>query len=144
MTTIAWRGSELASDSALTYGSSQSKAIKIIKLPGVAYGLAGDASSICQFIDMVRDGGDPFDTKIKGDFDCLMLTPDGCFLVQNGSYPIPWMTEFWAIGSGSDYAIGAMAASKRVTARRAVEIAAEHDTNSALPVQLARVRRRRA
>lgn len=132
------------SDSALTYGHSQSKAIKIIKRPGVAYGLAGDASSISQFIAMVRDGGDPFETKIKGDFDCLMLTKDGCFLVQNGDYPIPWMTEFWAIGSGAEYAIGAMASSKKISARRAVEIACEYDTNSALPVQLARVRHRRA
>lgn len=143
MTTIAWRGSVLASDSAITYGNTQGVCRKLIKAPGVAYGLAGDASSIFQFIDMIREGVDPFDIKIKGDFDCLMLNRDGCYFIQRNDYPIALEGDFWAIGSGSEFAIGAMAASKRVTARKAIEIACKYNPGTQPPISWARVRQRR-
>jgi ATP-dependent protease HslVU (ClpYQ) peptidase subunit len=142
MTTIAWRGSILAADSALTCGTTLGAATKLLRMRGVAYGFAGDFAAIRQFIDAVSAGHDPLKIRIKGQFDCLMLRPEGCYLMQSNSYPILWEGEFWAIGTGSDYALGAMATG--ATAKRAVQIASIFDPNTAPPIQWAQVRQRRS
>jgi hypothetical protein len=143
LTTIAWRGTEIAADSALSHGSTQGQAIKIVRTRYAAYGLAGEMHAIRQFIDKITSGEAPNKIKIRGDFECLMLTQDGCSLIQRCDYPIPLEGEFWAIGSGADYAIGAMAASKKITARKAVIIATQYDAFSRPPIQWARIQRRK-
>lgn len=140
MTTIAWRGEVLAADSALTHGTVRGIFNKTLRTRGAAYGFAGDVAAIKAASKMLL-AGIPLDRiKVKGDFEALMLRPDGCYFTQKGSEPFLWPGEYWAIGSGAEVALGAMYAG--LSARQAVEAAILHDSGSQGPVVWHRVRRR--
>ena len=142
MTTIAWRGSVLATDSALTCGNMQGRFTKLLRQRGAAYGFCGDADAVSLVMGHLKDGGKPDEMKkLKGDIGVLILTPDGCYTCDRDMVPIRVEDEFWAIGSGAEYAMGAMAAGK--SARQAVEIACKYDPNSNGPVKTATVRKRK-
>lgn len=141
MTTVAWRGSVLATDSALTCGNMQGKFTKLLKMRGMAYGFCGDADQVVRTIALLSMNT-PYTElkKVKGDIGILVLTTDGCLMMDNDMQPIPVENEFWAMGSGAEYAMGAMAAGKN--AKQAVEIACQFDPGSRLPLQHATVRQR--
>ncbi len=78
--------------------------------------------------------------------DVLILNPSGIFGVS-GHRTVQEFSKFYAYGSGSDYALGAMWAnydrpnfSALEMVRRSIEAAAEFDDATALPVQAYSVR----
>lgn len=141
MTTIAWRGNTLAADSICTDGSRQTRYEKLLRARGAAYGCSGDLSEIWAFFEALRAGEALKDIKLKGDFSCLMLTPGGCFQMERDLRPHPVCGDYWAIGSGAEYALGAMFYGK--SARQAIAAACAHDAHSGGEVQICTVRQRR-
>lgn len=141
MTTVAWRGSVLASDSAVTQDNRQTSCTKMLRMPGVAYGFAGDLSEIWHFVEKVKAGTPLEKIKLKGEFECLMLRPDGCFFMSSDLRPSPVEGEYWAIGSGAEYALGAMFYGK--TARQGVAAAIAHDPHTAGEIRAYRITQRR-
>ncbi len=95
-------------------------------------------------------GGDKDDTIESSRFDVLMANPCGIFGV-GAHRTVQEYVKFYAIGSGTDLALGAMYASyddpklsAAQIALRAVEAAAEFDDSTALPaiVQTVQLKKR--
>jgi hypothetical protein len=104
----------------------------------VIIGLAGESSPGLVFLDWYGSG-DPEPESINGaestaDFTALILTPDGLFSADGYCRPEQILDEFYAVGTGSHAAMGAMYSGK--TAAEAVEIAAKIDVYTALPLQV--------
>lgn len=140
MTTVAWRGNVLAADSCLTHGTVQGKVEKTLRVRGAAYGFAGDVAAIAAVIKLLKAGTPLEKIKVRGEYECLILTPTGCYLAQKNMDPFRLEGDYWAIGSGAEIALGAMYAGS--TARKAVEAAVEHDSGSQGPVIWYRIRGR--
>ena len=136
MSTIAYKAGVLAADT-LAYGG------KYLSPPGLKHKIRrlkdGTRIGVCtsivgtseRFMSWVEAGADPAAwLGEKPDLQALMIRPNGdAFLATDGLYfsgPIE-MTA-WAIGSGSDFAIGAMAMG--ASAAEAVQIAAQFDRHS--------------
>ena len=95
---------------------------------GVVSAILGEPE---RFVAWLRSGADPAAwTGDKPDLRALVVRPNGeVFLYDENTTPSgPIQCEFYAIGSGSDYAIGAMAMG--ADAAEAVRVAACFDSNS--------------
>ena len=156
MTTIAYTKGLMACDSCWTLGDHQvTSLIKITRLAsGALLGQAGDNDSreMEDFLKKVKAPKnlpyrkDLLDLKI--DFAGLLVLPAGqIYRVNCREKPddyndevgfTPISRKYAACGSGTMFAIGAMAAGK--TALEAVEIAAEHDINTRAPVHVVRLK----
>ena len=88
------------------------------------------------FLNTKEDDDDPYEAS---QIDALLATPQGIF----GVYTLREVCEYsqyWAIGSGSDYALGALLSlydrldSAEEIARAAVEAGAMFDSSSAMPL----------
>ena len=73
-------------------------------------------------------------------FVVFVATELGCYLYADSLRPIPLGQCKWAIGTGEDYALGAMDAG--ASAKRAVEIASARDINSGMGVDTLTLRKK--
>jgi hypothetical protein len=131
MTTAAWDGKTLAADKRSS-GSFNNTVTKIFKTPfGIAAcaGAAGKAAYVRFWAES------SFDPELEPEWDqeltvvMLHVLWDGTIqLFDNIGLPIVLEDPFSAIGSGSDIAIGAMAAGK--TAEEAIAICALYDAGT--------------
>lgn len=135
MTTIAWDGRTLAADRQSTWGGTPTKIRKIFRAEHadgrkLIYGCAG-LSHECQSYTRWIDG-----EICKPEFtDLTILSIDQKGRIWYANQTMMWariMTKQWAIGSGCDYAMGAMAAGK--TAADAVRIASNLDVSTGFGV----------
>ncbi|WP_374387103.1 hypothetical protein [Brevundimonas sp.] len=140
MTTIAYRDGVLAADTLATWGDSRDGRISKIVKRGPILACAGGAVAGGQrFLDWVRTGmqGDPPEsTTGDGEWYGYIITPDDQFCLWG---PRGWERcrgETLTLGSGSEYAKGAM--SMGADAVRAVEVAILHDTKSGGPIEVLR------
>lgn len=127
MTTIATDGKTMAADTRLS-GSyiEQFEAVKLFRIGGVVYGVAGEDWSHCMaYVDWVK-GGRSEDCKPTNasEFNALFVENGKVYLegaslrpIENGSLN--------AIGSGKSFAMGAMLAG--ATPAQAVKIAMKLD-----------------
>lgn len=151
MTTIAWDGTTLAGDKRATFGSIRTTVTKIRRGPkGNLVGISGTFSLSEPIFDWLLHGAErPEAQGEKNDFcGIIEITPDGrCFKHErHGCFRIE--DPFFAVGTGSDFAIAAMALGH--SAAEAVALAARFDTNTGdgidtlglLPAPPAPVRRR--
>lgn len=144
MTTIAWDGRTLAADSLSTWSGTRSGyATKIAKLGPIAAGSSGNAVICRRLLDWFKGGmvghPPPAGNKDAGNWSTLNIFGFNDIVLTYG--PDGWesvRTDAYATGSGCDYASGAMSAG--CDARRAVEIAIEHDTSSGGPITVLSVR----
>lgn len=108
MTTIATDGKSMAGDS-LTSGSNTILrfAPKVLKAPdGRIFGCCGLVTDCLKFQAWMLNGGDQ--PELTDDFDALILNTDGTVDWIDKNYtPVRYMVPH-AIGSGSEYALGAM------------------------------------
>lgn len=129
MTTIATDGKSMAGDGQREMSRTivDSTAVKVRQLSdGRLYGSAGEAAFSAMVVEWLEGGSKP-DFKPE-EFVALVLSPSGevhhiseiCHLIQIDSPA--------AIGSGIDFALGAMAAGASV--QKAVEIACKYDPGS--------------
>jgi hypothetical protein len=133
MTTIAWDGKYLVGDRQSTWGGTPTKTKKIFKAlhkdgHKFIYGCAGMTGE-CQAFTQWANGC--IEKPVFTDIQILAIDDAGAIWHANQS--MLWTrlnVKFWAIGSGCDYALAAMACGK--SARAAVKIAMIFDVNTGL------------
>lgn len=137
MTTIAYRDGVLAADSRAYGGKWKASPGEKAKMRRIAAGrFAGCVGAIStnsvggdQLLwDWIERGAPaPVSGDIRPDsFSVLILAPDGLHLAyENMTFSGPIRSEFYAVGSGEDFALGALAMG--ATAEEAVQIASRFD-----------------
>ena len=135
MTTIAWDGKTLAADTRSTWGGtpvdgSCRKIFKAVHPQGrLLVGCAGIGQE-CRAVWLWLTGQQ---SEVPQTTDIRIMAVDQTGFVFVGSVPGQWAEvgrRPWAIGSGCDYALGAMQAG--ANAVKAVQIASALDTNTGI------------
>lgn len=130
MTVVVWDGNMLAADRMAVSGGTKYAVQKIFRLPdGSLVGVSGCLPRATAVVEWLKNGAVPSDyPQGGGDAEwvtVLHIRVDGSAVrYEHIGHPIPLLTTPHAIGSGRDYALGAMLASG-CGAARAVEIAIE-------------------
>lgn len=145
MTCIAYRNGILAADSQSTDDNNlRLKCKKLYRIgkgknKGHIVATAGADFPGEVFVRWYEQGGDHLMPTADRDliseddlFLCLVLTPEGLFVVDKSCLLVPIIIPFYAIGCGGAVAMGAM--EKGAGAREAVAIACKWDSNCELPV----------
>jgi len=141
MTTIATDGLTIAADGKASAGTmvTSSKVNKVRVLNGVIYAVSGLEAYVQPLIDWHNAGADPAKyplAKGDGNESCLLV------IVEPGrgqyyTYGIPYRVDVefpFALGSGRDFAIGAMEAG--ASPLEAVDIAVRRDVYSGGSIQV--------
>lgn len=126
MTTIATDGKTMAGDGRISAGDERlsDTTVKVHKLDdGRIVGISGCSYSAIELIRYMRDGGER--PELSDDMHVLMLYTDGTVHLMNRRFVPVRVDVPNAIGSGADYAMGAMLAG--ATPEQAVQIAAQRD-----------------
>jgi 20S proteasome alpha/beta subunit len=133
MTTVAWRDGVLAADKKGSVGNTGYRVTKLFKAKGHAIGFAGNQGVGLKFVDWWR-AGKPGKCPLDDESEALVmdLATGRCYHYEEDGHPIPVEDKFASIGTGSDFAIGAMAAG--ATAVEAVKIASKWDNCSGLGI----------
>lgn len=147
MTTITFRDGIMAADSRCTYdteagGTRLMRCEKVYrkwvgtgrKKHEVLLGTAGETSPALLYVDWYGSTSPPPQQLIDGnaDFDILLYSKHGLFLVDAYCRPEKVLERFWAVGSGAKAALGAM--HMGADAKRACAIACKIDPFSAPPI----------
>ena len=105
---------------------------KVVRIGPVLIGCAGDSLEISKFMDWFNyQAMKP--PKLK-EMQALVLAREGIYYYSNSTHRSVITRPFFAVGSGSGYAIGAM--TMGAAPKRAVEIALDYDSNSGPPVRV--------
>lgn len=140
-TTIAFDGKRLAADSQATFGNLRRRGTKIRQIEDSIVAVAGCVEDGHRFFEWygqqrryeLGQGDQPEWLKdVCDSWDCLVLKPEGLFRYGNVGTCIPIEDKQYAIGSGEQLALAAMAMG--ADAGQAVEIAARLDINTGGPV----------
>src|SRR3990167_8820823 len=134
MTTIAYDGSTLVADRKMTLNDKISTGCtKIFKLENndcfQAIGFSGNIDAIYKIIAKLEDNCYEFE-RAKDDFSALLIDHAGTPWILESEGEVQELTIPWAIGSGGDFARGAMEAG--CNAREAVAIATALDIRTGL------------
>ena len=133
MTVVAFDGRSVAADRRLNYGSMTGQTCKVFQ---TAHGILGGAGNLAQIREMLawlNKGALPKDfpdaQRNANDSPTLMrVLPTGQVLIyEHSPYPYQIDSPFWAIGSGSAYAMAAMHLGR--SSREAVEVACALDSS---------------
>lgn len=133
MTTIAARFStlEIAADSMVSGDDSFYQVEKLRKGKESIYGGCGDWDKLLKFYQAIESGGE-LDSDV--DVTILELRNDGIWIYESCIIPARIKNDFWAVGTGANYAIAAMHLGK--SPKEAVEIACMYDTSSNGPIDI--------
>ena len=128
MTTVAFKDGQLAADTLhTTQGSRAGYQRKILRQGRCLIGYAGAASNFEAFRNWLATGALGKFTSQDG--NVFIIPPTGFSICwEDGDTPWRETQPYWALGSGGEYAMGAMTAG--ATAEEAVRIACQHDTGS--------------
>ena len=146
MTTIAANREMMAADSLTTIDDTRFQISKR-KLHRLHQGLgnpehlvaaSGQTRHIQRFIEWYSRFR-PVDERpdLDEDFAALALTPEGLYYYDGGAYPFKVEGKYWAIGSGAEFALGAMAAG--ANPEQAVHAALRFDVGTGPPVVVERL-----
>ncbi|HEX7046561.1 MAG TPA: hypothetical protein VF275_03180 [Gammaproteobacteria bacterium] len=117
MTTIAYRSGVLAADSQGT-SSFKQRCQKIHKIGDSYFGIEGSLTSAYLFLEWLKqdrrdwveaERNPPSALSDDDSFGALELCEEGLFLWDGKLTRVPVLVEFYAVGSGCDFAMGAMA-----------------------------------
>lgn len=142
MTTIAYRNGILAADTMVSYGSFRNGYVNKIRVldmlrdgrtEKIMIAMSGTIWTLQPMIEWIENGAEQDDIPHRllshsNDFSCVMVTGDGQLYEFNEGYFIECGVQYHAIGSGAQFALGAMAVG--VGAPEAVKAAMEHDKAS--------------
>ena len=122
MTTIIATPGGIYTDTLCTY-TVPFKTRKYERIGGSLYAGAGNLDELTRFFVWRRDGGDP--PTLEDEIDVLEVCPEGIFIWGKKCVRI-WVNEdVYAVGSGSEFAMGAIAMGAKP--REAMKIAAKFD-----------------
>lgn len=140
MTTIAYRDGILAADSQVTNGSSRSAqtARKIRRIGKALIAGCGYIGELEAFVDWVAGGMEGKDPLRGGETSCMLIVKNQPPVMFGATGPWPFTTDYMAMGSGEDFAFGAMHAG--ATAEQAVAAAIAHDVYSGGPIVTLKLR----
>lgn len=131
MTTIAARFStkEIAADSMVSGDDSFYLVEKLRVGKQSIYGGCGDWDKLLKFYQAIESG-----SELDSDCDVtiLELRNDGIWIYEGCIIPARIKNDFWAVGTGANFAVAAMHLGK--SPKEAVEIACQYDTSSNLPI----------
>lgn len=142
MTTIVYKNGIMAADTREVSGQTARRCTKLFKFGRTIIGTAGDSFAGMVFVDWwgrgrpENDRPDLTNLDMDEDFECLVWHDAKLYVVNRLMLLVEVSLEdypFYAIGSGSDVALGAL--SMGASAKRAIEIAADFDVNTGLPVE---------
>ena len=134
MTTIAFKGGIMAADKqATSSGCSHGKMTKIFKLDGHLIGVAGDGHACMEMVRWFNNGAKEDDfpeiQKSEDNGMLMVVTPEKVItFYEKSPLPLIYENDFAAMGSGRDFALGAMASGLGAT--EAVEVACRFDIYS--------------
>jgi hypothetical protein len=133
MTTIAARAStgEIAADSMVSGDDSFYLVEKLRKGQESIYGGCGDWDKLLKFYNSLESGAD---LDSDTDVTVLELRSDGIWIYESTIIPAKIKNDFWAIGTGANFAIAAMHLG--LTPAEAVKLACLYDTSSHEPVDV--------
>jgi hypothetical protein len=121
MTAIAYRDGVMVADTEMSIGNVKSRCVKIAKKNGHLIGMCGsDCPPLAMFVTAFGKKDEEAKKLLKEfKFAALVVTPKGEMQLWTQSMTFePLQTPFYAIGSGSEVAIGAM--EMGASSRRAV------------------------
>lgn len=96
---------------------------------------SGDLDDIIKFFDWRRAGGDA--PNFEDPLDVLEVCHEGIFIWGKKLTRL-WINQaFYAVGSGSQYAMGAMFAG--ATPQQAIKISAQLDEGTSLPIEIVKL-----
>lgn len=124
MTVICYKNGVVAADKKSS-GWVDFTTSKLRRFNGDIYGLAGSTSRALEVLDWIMEGGDFPVLKEDETVQILKVGPGGIWLYHNTKTPFQVEDDYVAIGSGAQYALGAMACG--ATAKEAVEVAIRYD-----------------
>lgn len=142
MTTLVYKNGIMAADTQETWDGRARRCVKLYKHGDTIIGIAGDSFTGMLFVDWYIGGADKDDipnlTHLDADEDfyCLVWEKGKLWVVNRLFRMIEVELEdhpFYAVGSGADIAHGALAMG--ASAKRAVEVAADFDIYTGLPVE---------
>jgi ATP-dependent protease HslVU (ClpYQ) peptidase subunit len=144
---------EIAADSYCSSDTGHYLVEKLRVFDNLARGVAGDWDKCVKFHELLNKenlDGDDLDTEI--DVECIELRHDGIYVYEGILYPVKIKNQYYAIGSGAEYAIAAMRMG--ANPRQAVRVASEFDPGTGGPIDVwklpdeiikpKRIRRRKA
>jgi hypothetical protein len=133
MTTIAARAStgEIAADSMVSGDDSFYLVEKLRKGQESIYGGCGDWDKLLKFYNSLESGAD---LDSDTDVTVLELRSDGIWIYESTIIPAKIKNDFWAIGTGANFAIAAMHLG--LTPAEAVRLACLYDTSSHEPIDV--------
>jgi hypothetical protein len=127
MTVIAWDGKTLAADRMIIDGCAKLPGTKIHRINGELFGSSGCWSTGMARFEWVRAGMESAKYPVVSDDQfgrLLRITADGQILLYTvNGLPMRYESRFYAIGSGSEFAMAAMYLGH--TAQEAVHVACE-------------------
>ena len=133
MTTIAAKAStgEIAADSMVSGDDSFYLVEKLRRGENSIYGGCGDWDKLLTFYSSLGSGsGLDSDTDVT----VLELRSDGIWIYESTIIPAKIKNDFWAIGTGANFAIAAMHLG--LTPAEAVKLACLYDTSSHEPIDV--------
>lgn len=138
MTTVAYRDGILAADTLISYGTFTNGNVNKIHVVDTPTGrvmcvLSGVCWAIQPMLAWLEEGSTqetiPHNLLTHcTEFSCLIVNDQGSLFEFNNGYFIECGVEYHSIGSGAQFALGAMAAG--VSAPNAVSAAMKHDKAS--------------
>jgi 20S proteasome alpha/beta subunit len=127
MTTVAYRDGVMAADKNM--GGYKGQVTKVYRVGDCLVGCSGDNfATLLKVVDWMQEGAEEDSKPELGDSSVHILLVDSngeIFLYNNDLYPMPLEQDFFAVGSGMDYAMGAMAMG--ASAADAVRVASQFD-----------------
>ena len=133
MTTIAAKAStgEIAADSMVSGDDSFYLVEKLRMGENSVYGGCGDWDKLLKFYNSLESGAD---LDSDTDVTVLELRSDGIWIYESTIIPAKIKNDFWAIGTGANFAIAAMHLG--LTPAEAVKLACLYDTSSHEPIDV--------
>lgn len=137
MTCIAWKDGLVAADRAVFIGNQRVLRKKLYRVGNMVVGWSGPSDSGHAVLEWLKDGAKPeeFPAAQRGSDYAVVFTaaPDrGVYLYYQTPTPIHQPEPFGAIGSGSDFALGAMQVG--ADPKGAVKAACELSHTCSLPI----------
>ena len=129
MTTIAWDGEQLCADSLITSEKKENISNpKIRKIKGMLVAGCGNLSSLLDFFTNLKNSSslkEAVEISNWKEIQVIVISNNKCYVIDDDCSEFLQVKGCYAIGSGGDFAKGAMDAG--ATARQAVRIAANND-----------------
>lgn len=139
MTTIVATRKGIYADTKCSY-TVPFKVSKVVVAGLSVFGGTGDLDDVMRFFEWRKKGGKQKDAPtFAEDLDVLEVCAGGIFLWGKKLVRLKVDEPIYAVGSGSQYAMGAIAMG--ASPEQAIETAARYDSQTALPIEFVKVKK---